>query len=235
VDDGKIEWSSYVRAALVYQESQDIPDSKVLAERFGWTVSKIKETIETMEIVNEFIAFHSEKSDEGDEHKRLGDAMQAELKAAEHYVLFWEARNKFADKLHAEIEFKEWFFEAMAFDAIKGITQVRPLAACWQDQQARGELFKNNKVGIQTAIAIVQAKERGLNVEGSADLDETMKREKVEKKIRDFAKWLGTISIDVLKTMSQDTLVVLREGMETVIEAHDAIAEEAAQEADSSG
>lgn len=233
VDDGKIEWSSYVRATSVYREWEEIQDYRKLADRFGWTVAKIKETIETMDIVQEFIAFHSEKGDEGDEHKRLGDAMKAELKAAEHYVLFWEARNKFADKLHADLDFKEWFFEAMAFDAIKGITQVRPLADSWQDQQARGELLKTNVVGVQRAITIVQAKQRGLDVVGVEDLDETMKREKVEKKIRDFAKWLGTISIDVLKSMSLDTLVMLREGMETVIEAHDAIAEDS--EANSGG
>jgi len=222
VEDPKLDWSPYVKARLVHKEfeMQRVPDPKELGDRFGWQASKIREAIETINLVNQFIAFHAQPTDQGEDgdgYRRLGSEMEAEILAAENYTLFWEARNKFRDKLEANIRFKEWFFDMMGRSPFKSIAQVRMLWECWQDEQSRSELERKTLEGVDRAILIVKAKEAGFNVGDAEDAGTVARREEMEKKIRKFSRWLLEQQIATLQTMGPETLQSLRDALETVL------------------
>lgn len=222
VEDPKLDWSPYVKARLVHKEAelQRAPDMKELADRFGWTTTKVREAIETVNLVNQFIAFHSQPTDQGEDGdgvRRLGSEMEAEILAAENYTFFWEARNKYREKLEANVRFKEWFFEMMGRTPFKSIAQVRMLWECWQDEQSRAELDRKTLAGVDRAILIVKAKEAGFPVGNADDAGTVARREEMEKKIRKFSNWLLEQQLATLQTMAPETIQGLRDALETVL------------------
>jgi len=222
VEDPKLDWSPYVKARLVHKEyeMQRAPDRKELADRFGWTTTKVLEAIETISIVDQFIHFHSERStpDEDEVLRRLGDEMEAEIKAAENYTLFWEARNKYGKQLEDDIDFKEWFFDMMAFSPFKSIAEVRMLWEAWQDPQARGELTKRTPQGVERAILFRKAAKAGVEVVDIDSVDAVVRQEKYEKRLLHFADFLMRMPAGVLGALSPECRQKLSDALEYILD-----------------
>ena len=226
VDDGRVEWSSYVRAEAVWRDYSEggQKDYGELANTFGWTRTRVKQTVEVMQLIAEFIAFHTEPETPEEGVKRLGDAMKAELVAAENYVYFWEARNKYADALDLDPAFKEWFFEVLALDIVKNLQQVRDFWQCWIREQSKNEMLKRTPLGLETGRILYHATLQGIKVEGP----ESSKPEFVEKRIKDFTTWMNDkVGVGGLKRVSAATLMDLREVLHAVTEACAALAKPA--------
>jgi hypothetical protein len=68
-----------------------------------------------------------------------------------------------------------------------------------------------------------QARKAGMPLEGPEDADNLAKLEKYEKRLRDAAKFIATVPVNVIGELSSETTDALSEALELLLAAREGI------------
>jgi len=258
VGDYKKEWGQYVRARVLYHEwdkgkkngGYSVP---MLAQRYGWSQSRVRSYVNTAALIEEFL----------DQHEEAPEALE---QAFEHFVWFEQLRRSNGKKLDGDYEFKaaifDWILpregEEGRFSQMKDfarLTEIREKPEAWEALE--------NKTGpgaLREAIYIVDGDKvpRGkdpkakvervvkdlTDLQSKGDLDKLDTKTldafhevatqvpgappDAEARIYKMVDWLDQLSVGDMRSLSVDALETLRSVLDTVIKmAENARAEDA--------
>ena len=201
----KVEWPDYVKAQRVYSDLQAGNHPKTVAQRYNWSASKVNETKKIMELVDEFTMFAT--TNPGDEVDGLGlSDIEAERIAADKYQFFNEAQKSLTSVLDTDIEFKQNFFRWIYEGKFASFAEVRVAGDAWNNEKAKRILMSDDPKGGKKAKAII-------------DYEKNFEKEviEVEEEIDGFVKFLGELTTEQKKELSEESLLKLENALSTVV------------------
>ncbi len=201
----KLEWPDYVKAHHVKMDADDGLKPEEIAAKYGWTKSKVRETLRIWEIVDEFLSFATTPQDPADESNGgLGlSENDAERVAAERYQFFNEAQKSFFDDLKADFEFKTQFFRWIKEGKFSSFPEVRIAYKAWNHPEAKPILLGPEPTAAKDAKAVIEYNAR--IVRGG---------EEVGARIETFVSFLKGIKADQIAALPAKNVLHLREALQ---------------------
>lgn len=139
--DLKKEWSDYIKAKYITQAISEGLSHRDIKNKFGWSLSKIRETERIMNIISEYQAFAGAPEPEG-----LGkDDLDVEDFVNSNYQYFNEAQKSFYDPLLTNFDFKIDFFRWLSEDKFSSFQQVRIAYDGWTQPKLREILHSSRQ------------------------------------------------------------------------------------------
>jgi hypothetical protein len=204
----KIEWPDYVKALLVVDCHDDGLTAEEISKKFGWSRSKIKETLRINEITSEFMNFATADADPTDESGGgLGlPEQEAKTIVAKNYQFFNEAQKSFFDSLKTDFDFKIQFFKWIHSGKFSSFPEVRVAYNAWKHPEAKAALMQPDPSASKAAKAILDYNSRVVK-----------SGEEAIGRIDTFAKFLNEMTAAEIKTLPPNTVSQLEKALETII------------------
>jgi hypothetical protein len=193
----KIEWPDFVKATYIRLDKEKGLTEKEIADKYGWTRSKVKETFKIIKIIDDFITFATDPVDNEDEYGGgLGLAEhQAESIASRNYQFFNEAQKSFYESLLSDAEFKFQFFRWIHEDKFASFPEVRIAYEAWKHPKIRSIITSKESTAAKDAKASLDYHKRILK--GESEARET---------INQFIEYLQSIQAIDIKSLSQEDI-----------------------------
>ena len=202
----KEEWPYYVKAEHIRRaKEEDGMTVQEIAYKFGWSTSKVRDTLHIANITDAFITYATGEpdSDEGG----LGlSTLDAESVAAVNYQFFNEAKKSFREPLANNPDFAELFFTLIAKNDkekfFSRFDEVRCAYDGYNDPIGRPIMEKGDAGAGKDLKALIQMKNSNLE-----------DRQDAEAKITAFVKFLKDLKAEQIRTISDATYENLRESL----------------------
>lgn len=205
----KREWPDHVKAKRIYEEHEAGKDNKDIAQKYGWNISKVVQTIRAYKISQDFISYATEDPDPNTERGGLGKSeLDAESIASDNYQFFYEAQKSLRKPLLEEVneEFAEIFYRRIAQkDFFVSFPEVRSAYEAYNDPQSRQILEKGEAGGGKILKALIQVKNSKIKELYTA-----------QEKIDEFVKFLKEMSTEQKESISDESLTHLENALEVV-------------------
>jgi hypothetical protein len=210
----KIQWPDYIKAQRVIAAHERGMQAAEIAERFAWTVSKVRETIRIHRIIEDFKAYATDAPDEEEGGGGLGlTEQEAEKAASENYQYFNEAQKSFHRALDEDPEFKGHFFQWLNDGKFSSFAEVRVAHRAWCDPEARSILMGPEPTAAKHAKNTLEYNERLVR-----------SGEEVLGRIEQFAKFLAQLEVQQVKALPEGTIGKLEDTLRSVVEMSKAAA-----------
>lgn len=197
----KEEWNPYVKAQHIRRAKEDGHKVDEIAATYGWTTTKVRDTLKIGEITDAFITYAtgSLDSEEG-----LGmSALDAERIVADRYQFFNEAKKSLYKALEHDQDFAELFFKRIARgDFFSRWDEVRCAYDGYCHPVGKPIMESGTAGGGKDLKALIQIEKSNLK-----------ERQGVEEKIADFVKFLKGISAKQINEVSDNSLNGLQESL----------------------
>ena len=205
----KIEWDYYVKANHIYEDKEQGDSIQGIAKRYKWSPVKVREAIEIMNLIQEFLLFAQTDKPDG-----LGlNPLEAECRAAELYQMFNEAQKSLKKKLEKDPDFKEQVFRWLYDGKFKSFVELR-CAADAQDIPESWEMLHSDDP------------QAGKKAKTIVDSEKLMGGGSAEKKIENFEGFLGKLKAEEIAAMSPQLLGRLQEILQKVLKMAHSVKEE---------
>lgn len=205
----KIEWDYYVKATHIYQDKEMDDSIQGIAKRYKWSTAKVREAIEIMNIIQEFLLFAQTDKPDG-----LGlNPLEAECRAAELYQMFNEAQKSLKKKLENDPDFKEQIFRWLYDGKFKSFVELRCAGDAQKIPEAWEMLHSDDPQAGKKAKTIV-------------DSEKLMGGGSAEKKIENFAGFLGKLKAEEIAAMSPQLIESLQEILGKVLKMAQSVKED---------
>lgn len=213
----KLEWPDSVKArkvvdAYIKEKSRNpeiLEDDlmKILAKRFDWKKSKVKDTIRISEISDEFISFVTGDVDsENPLDGGLGlSQMEAETIAAKSYQYFNEAQKSFNTPLKTEADFKIQFFRWIAQEKFSSFQEVRVAYEIWKSPEACSVIEENRPGVAKDAKTILDYNKR--IVHGGVEIEERLKK---------FSDFVNSLTVEQIRKVPHGVCVALQVALQAL-------------------
>jgi len=198
----KIEWPDLVKAEEVVKLYRQGLDEDQIAKALSWTKTKVKETIRTREILDEFLLFAQQATTPSeDDLPGLGLSEPEAVKlASDRYQFFNEAQKSFFSQLRTDYDFKMRFFRWIADEKFSSFAEVRIAFKAYQMPEARAQIETGGPGAGKVAKAIVDYNERTIRTGSDAD-----------QRILSFADFLKKLDAATIKSLSSEAVGALSE------------------------
>jgi len=209
----KIEWPDYVKARKVVKANDEGFSADEIAKKFKWDKGKIRQTLRTYEIIQDFESFAILPPDQEDDFGG-GPGMteqEAQVVAAKNYQFFNEAQKSFFDPLKTDIDFKIQFFKWIYEGKFSSFPEVRVAFKAWKDPEARAAIMQGEPSAAKNAKAILDYNDRVVR-----NTDEAVGR------IESFVKFLKGMKVEEVKKIPLPARQHLKEALELVGKMSDA-------------
>lgn len=207
----KLEWPDYIKARHIREARDDGMSDEDIVARFGWTRGQVRITKRTLDIVDDFLAYatdkrDSESHDPESEDGGLGlDNTEAEDFVAKHYQFFNEAQKSFYEQLGNEPDFKFAFFRWLHKGRFSSFPQVRIAHKAYKNPEAKSILENQDTDAGKDAKTVVDDESRMVrDAQGAAH------------KIRGFVKFLKNLKAQNISGLPSKAVDDLREALELV-------------------
>ena len=202
----KEEWPDYVKAGKIHEVFEKGMSQKDIANKFGWKLPKVRETLRTWEVINNFLAYAVDAPDLESGRGGLGLAeLEAVQIANDNYQFFNEAQKSlYAPLITAyDADFAELFFRRIAQgNFFTSFQDVRVAYDAYKDEIGRDILEQGDAEGGKDIRALVQMKKS------------RVKREKgVRESIAEFTQFLNKLNAEDIRNISDDSLEDLRKSL----------------------
>lgn len=203
----KLEWPDYVKANHIRNFRNEGKSEEEIAIHFGWDKSKVRETIRTLGVIDDFIAYAINEPDpdtEGEGTLHLNQT-QADDYVSKRYQFFNEAQKSFLKPLEQDVDFKIQFFRWLHKGCFKSFPQVRIAHKAYQNQEAKSILDSDDSDAGKNAKTVVDDEARVItDARGAAN------------KIRTFVKFLNNLKSQNIGNLPTSVLEDLRQALEMV-------------------
>jgi len=202
----KMEWPDYVKAEHIRRAHRDEGLSvKDIAASFGWSTTKVRDTLKIGEITDEFISYVT--GDASSEEGGLGMSdLDAEKVAADNYQFFNEAKKSFHDALFSDSDFAELFYKRVAQgDFFSRWDEVRCAHQGYNDPIGRPLLEKGDAGSGKDLKALIQMQKSILK-----------QHQSIEERIKEFIKLLKELTAEEMKGISEDSYKNLQDALALV-------------------
>ena len=199
----KLEWPDYVKAQMVvaaYRNGEGL-DEKQIAQKFGWSKTKVIEAIKIDEIIQSFMTYATDAVDPEDEYGGgLGlSETEAETVCAKYYQYFNEAKKSFPNQLKTEPEFAVQFFKWIYEGKFQSFPEVRIAYKAWKSPEAKAALMQPEPTAAKSAKTILEYNARIVKTQ-----------DEIEYRISNFAKFLEDINVGQLQSISPNAVSNLK-------------------------
>ena len=200
----KKEWPDYVKALQIRDARDSGLSRDEIATHFGWNKSDVRQTLRTLEIIDDFLTFATDKPDPEDDYGGgLGlSETDAENEISARYQFFNEAQKRFFDELNKESDFKVHFFQWLHKGRFKSFPQVAIAHRAWRSEEAR-EILEDQEIDAgKDAKTVVDEEARTIKSEKTAIYQ-----------IRNFLKFLNTLGATDLANLPTGTRKELQKAL----------------------
>ena len=198
----KKEWPDYVKAIKIGEEHEAGASEEEIAEKFSWTKGKVHETIDILEIIEDYKIFASSDPDpEDDSGGGLGlTESEIEKQVSERYQFFNEAKKSFLVPLQKEANFKLAFFRWIHENKFRSFPQVRIAYKAWNNLEAKEILDSQTSDAGKDAKTVVDDAERS-----------EKKRMAVSHQVSHFLEFLRRLNMEDLDKLTAESLTKLKD------------------------
>ena len=203
----KKEWPDYVKALKIRDAHENGESKEDIVAKFGWNPTKIKDTLNILEIIDEFKAFALDAPDDDDESGGgLGlSESDVEEEVSRNYQYFNEAKKSLQKPLQTDYDFKVAFFRWLHDGKFKSFVQVRAAHKAWENPEARKILETQETDAGKDAKTVVDNAERAEN-----------KRLEVYHEVKSFLEFLRNLTVSNVDQLEPETRSELEDIVEEV-------------------
>ena len=203
----KEEWPDYVKALHIKAAKERHLSEGKIAKKFGWTRTKVRDTVRTLDIIAEFESFALDRPNPEDESGGGLGLTETETEdfVNKRYQYFNEAQKSFYKPLEEDPDFKLAFFRWLYGDCFTSFHQARIAYKAWHDSEAKETLEKGGAGAGKDAKTAIDNRDREARI-----------KKDVDDQIRDFLKFLNTLEAKQLASMPLDTRKELQKALQQI-------------------
>lgn len=209
----KEEWPYYVKARHIARARDDGLKPKEIADKFGWGIGKVRETMRILDIIDQFGSFargNQNPEDPGGGGLGLNEQEVEDFVADKnHYQFFNEAQKKLHNELlsGSDPDFPSKFYKWLYEGKYASFPEIRVAYEAWQDPEARHKMETGGADAGKKAKAVIDYKKMVVKDDTDA-----------AHRISNFMDFLGKLTVEQMSRMPEQVLDNLRKSLETVIE-----------------
>lgn len=201
----KREWPDYVKAQHIRQAEEEGFKVSKIAQQFGWSPTKVRDTLKIGEITDAFITYATGDSDMEEGGLGLSE-LEAERIAADNYQFFNEAKKSFHGAL-SDNDFANLFYTLIAKGKkdggfFKRFDEVRCAHDGYKHSIGREILETAAAGGGRDLKALIQMEKSNLQA-----------RQSNEGRIEEFVAFLRKLSAEQMRDISDNAFNGLRESL----------------------
>ena len=203
----KLEWPDYIKARHIREARDEKMRPEEIASQFGWNSTQVRETLRTLSIVDDFLAYATGEHDpEAEGGGTLGlNKTEAEDFVAKRYQFFNEAQKSFFSQLETDPDFKFAFFRWLHDGRFSSFPQVRIAHKAYKNPEAKSILDNQDTDAGKDAKTVVDDESRMVRDARGA-----------VHKIRGFVKFLKNLKAQNISGLPPEAVDDLREALELV-------------------
>jgi hypothetical protein len=196
----KIEWPDLVKADEVVKLHRQAFSEDQIARALSWTKAKVRETIRTREILDDFLLFAQQPatpSEDADPGLGLSEPEAIKL-ASDRYQFFNEAQKSFWNEIRTDYDFKLTFFKWIASEKFGAFAEVRIAHKAYKMPEAKAAIETGGLGAGKSAKAIVDYNERVIRTGSDAD-----------QRILSFVDFLKRLDAATIKSLAPEAVEAL--------------------------
>ena len=203
----KLDWPDYVKARHIREARDAGVKPEVIAADFGWDGTKVRETLRTLTIVDDFLSYATSPPDsEAENEGTLGlTQIEAEDFVAKRYQFFNEAQKSFFNQLEQDPDFKVTFFHWLHKGCFSSFPQARVAHKAYQNLEAKSILDNQSTNAGKDAKTVVDDEARMIQDARGAS-----------HKIRTFVRFLRNLKAQNIGALPDEAVNELREALKLV-------------------